>query len=111
LLTALPYLRNPWGVFVRDERPEQRIEYRLSGWLAKNLPGSRVYIASSLGFWSPAWNDIPQVGGISDQGMQNQIIALANWQVIRSDNTARDVYWLQALGADAVGGDGPRPHG
>ena len=93
---------------MRDARPEQRIEYRLSGWLAHNLPASRVYIASSLGFWSHAWNDIPQVGGVSDQGMQNQIIALANWQIIRSGNAARDIDWLKALGADAIVVHGPR---
>ena len=102
LVAALPYLGNPWGVYMGDDHPERRIEYRLSGWLARNLPGARVHIASSLGFWSHVWNDVPQIGGVSDQGMENQIIALANWQIIRNDNPARDVYWLQALGADAL---------
>ncbi len=102
LILALPYLRNPWGVYVRDDHPERRIEYRLSHWLARNLPGARVHIASSLGFWSYVWNDVPQIGGVSDQGMQNQMIALANWQILRGGKPVRDIYWLQSLGADAI---------
>ena len=101
-LVALPYLRHPWAVYVRDDHPQKRIEYRLSEWLARNLPGARVHTASSLGFWSCAWHDVPQVGGISDQGMQNQLIALADWQILADDKPVRDIYWLQALGADAI---------
>jgi len=98
----LPYVRHPWGIYVIDHHPERRIEYKLSQWLAANLPGERVYTASSLGFWSNVWHDVPQVGGISDQGMQNQIVALANWQVLVGDKPTRDIFWLQALGADAI---------
>jgi hypothetical protein len=87
---------------VRDDHPQRRIEYRLSEWLARNLPGSRVHTASSLGFWSYTWHDVPQVGGVSDQGMQNQTVALANWQILAGDKPVRDIYWLQALGADAI---------
>lgn len=102
LVLAFPYLRRPWAVYVPDHHPERRIEYRLADWLARNLPGARVYTASSLGFWSWVWRDVPQVGGISDQGMGNQTIALANWQILMGDKPARDIYWLQSLGADAI---------
>jgi hypothetical protein len=102
LLLALPYLRKPWGVYVRDPNPGARIEYRLSEWLVRHLPGARVYTASSLGFWQNVWHDVAQVGGISDQGMQNQTIALANWQIRQDDKAQRDIYWLQSLGADAI---------
>jgi hypothetical protein len=61
-----------------------------------------VYTASSLGFWSYVWRDVPQVGGISDQGMGNQTIALANWQILMGQKPERDIYWLQGLGADAI---------
>ena len=102
LVVAWPYLRHPWGVYRQDDHPERRIEYRLAGWLARNLPGARIHMASSLGFWSYAWQDVPQVGGVSDQGMGNQLVALANWQILKGAKPARDICWLQALGADAV---------
>ena len=108
LAVSLPYLRHPWAVYVPDYHPERRIEYRLTDWLARNLPGARVHTASSLGFWSGVWRDVPQVGGISDQGMGNQIIALANWQILMGEKPERDIYWLQALGADAIVVHGPR---
>jgi hypothetical protein len=102
LAIAFPYLRHPWAVYEVDAHPERRIEYRLAQWLAEHLPGSRVHIASSLGFWSYVWHDVTQVGGISDQGMQNQTIALANWQILFGDKPERDIHFLQALGADAI---------
>jgi hypothetical protein len=108
LALAVPYLLHPWRVFVADLHPERRIEYRLADWLARNLPGSRVHTASSLGFWSGVWRDVPQIGGVADQGMENLNIAMANWQIEVGDRAARDVYWLQALGADAVVVHGPR---
>lgn len=102
LFLAWPYLLHPWSVYVPDRHPARRVEYKLAGWLDRNLPGARVYTASSLGFWSNVWYDVAQVGGISDQGMQNQTVALANWQILMGDKGLRDVYWLQALGADAI---------
>jgi hypothetical protein len=108
LALAVPYLLHPWKVYVLDLHPERRIEYRLTDWLARNLPGSRVHMAGSLGFWSGMWRDVPQIGGVSDQGMENLNIALANWQIITGDRATRDVYWLQALGAGAIVIHGPQ---
>ena len=102
LWLAAPYIFHPWRVYVVDRHPERRIEYRLADWLARNMPGERVHAAGSLGFWSDAWRDIPEVGGVSDQGMENQNVAMANWQIQVGDRPARDIYWLQALGADAI---------
>jgi hypothetical protein len=102
LVIAIPYLRHPWRVYVADHHPELRIEYQLADWLATNLPGARVHTAGSLGFWSGAWRNVPQVGGVSDQGMENQLIAVANWQITVGHRPSRDVYWLQALGASAI---------
>lgn len=108
LALAVPYLLHPWKVYVADLHPERRTEYRLADWLARDLPGTRVHMAGSLGFWSGVWRDVPQVGGVSDQGMENLNIALANWQIEVGDRAARDVYWLQALGAGAIVVHGPR---
>jgi hypothetical protein len=101
-VVAWPYLRNPWGVYKADPHPERRIEYRLADWIARNLPGSRVHTVSSLGFWEYTWRDVHQVGGISDQGVENPVIVLANWQIREGHKPQRDIHWLQALGADAV---------
>jgi hypothetical protein len=40
--------------------------------------------------------------------MENLNLALANWQIAEGDRAARDVYWLQALGAGAIVVHGPR---
>lgn len=108
LVVALPYLRHPWAIYSHHDHPQDRIEYRLAEWIDRNLPGQRVHTASSLGFWSNAWYDVPQVGGASEQGLENQMVSLANWQILAGDKPARDIHWLQALGAGAIVVHGPR---
>ncbi len=102
LVVAFPYLRRPWGVFVPDPNPERRIEYRLTEWLHHNLPGARVFATGSLRFWYSVWRDLAEVGGGSDQGMLNPMMSMAQWQITMGSQADRDLYWLQALGADAI---------
>ncbi len=96
------YLRSPWSVYVVDPKPHDRIEYRLTEWIAQHLPGSRVFATGSLRLWYSAWRDVAEAPGGSDQGMQNQMVALAQWQITVGDRPERDIYWLQALGTDAI---------
>jgi hypothetical protein len=80
------------------------VEYRTTDWIARNLPGARVFAAGSMRLWYDAWRGGEQVGGGSEQGLENDMLVLAQWQVIRDGNadTARDIAWLQGLGADAI---------
>ena len=100
--SAYAYLASPWSVFAADRDYRQRVEYRLTDWIARNLPDARVFAAGSVRYWYNAWRNGAQVGGGSDQGLLNTVLVLAQWQVTRDNHPARDVAWLQDLGADAV---------
>ena len=96
------YLLRPWSVFVPDTNFQNRIEFRLTDWISRNLPGSRVFATGSLRFWYDAWHNNAQVGGGSEQGLLNWAVPVAQWQVTKDPAAGRDIAWLQALGADAV---------
>ncbi len=96
------YLARPWSVYSSDPGYRRRVEYRMPEWIARNLPGSRVFAFGSVSFWYTAWRDLPEVTGGSDQGMQTLMPALARYQIRVADDAQRDVYWLQSLGADAI---------
>jgi hypothetical protein len=104
---SFPYVSAPWSVYVPDPNWRDRIEYRMSNWLADELPGSRVFTSGSVSFWQSAWRDVAQVGGASDQGMQNLLPAVARYQIMVGDDAERDILWLQAFGADALVVNGP----
>lgn len=96
------YLRHAWTPFVRDIYYDRRIEYRVTDWMAKNMPGSRALATGSVRFWYNAWHDLPQVGGGSEQGVLNNIVMPAQWQIALGDDPEPSIHWLQCLGADAV---------
>ncbi len=96
------YLAKPWSVYSPDPDYRRRVEYRMTEWIAQNLPGSRVFPFGSVSYWYTTWRDLPEVVGGSDQGMQTMMPALARYQLRLGEDPWRDVYWLQSLGADAV---------
>ncbi len=96
------YASHAWKVFHEDADWERRIEYRLTSWLKESLPDSRVLATGSLRFWFNAWHDLAQVGGGSEQGVQNQRVVPGYLEVVVGENPEIAVLWLQALGADAV---------
>jgi hypothetical protein len=96
------YLADPWSVFVPARDYRDRVEFRVSDRIARELPGARTFAPGSIRFWYDAWRNEAQVSGGSDQGLLNGTIALAYWQITKDEVTGRDVAWLQAMGADAV---------
>jgi hypothetical protein len=48
-----------------------RVEYRVTDWLWKNMPDARAYPTGSVRFWYDTWHDLAQVGGGSEQGLLN----------------------------------------
>jgi hypothetical protein len=81
---------------------ENRVEYRMQDWVAKNHPKSRVMATGSVRFWYNTWNDLAQMGGGSEQGLINHHINLAYVRVSIEDNVQRCVEWLQSYGVDMV---------
>ena len=99
---AAKYLAAPWSVYSADPDYTRRVEYRMPEWVAKNLPGSRLFTFGSVSFWYTTWRDLPEANGGSDQGAQTLMPPLARYQIRLGDDPQRDIYWLQALGVDAV---------
>lgn len=101
-LFTLPYPRNAWRIFAEDTRPEARMEYRLTDWISKNLPGSRLFVDGSLRFWYNAWHNLPQYAGGSDQGMLNRGTLIGFWEMRMGEDPHPSTLWMQAYGVDAV---------
>jgi hypothetical protein len=100
--TARGYLRHAWQIFPRATDYQPRVEYRVTEWLAANMPGSRVYASGSVRFWFDAWHDLAQPGGGSEQGLLNGLVETAQWEVNLGTRPEPTVLWLQALGVDAI---------
>ena len=99
--TALPYVRHAWGVIVPDANYQDRVEYKLTEWMATHLPQARAVATGSVRFWYDAWHDLPQIGGGSDQGVSNQLANMAYTQVT-NDSLEVALQWMQSLGVDAL---------
>ncbi len=96
------YAWHAWDIYPRDPAPKSRVEHQITEWIAKNIPGSRVFVSGSVRFWYNAWHDLPQVGGGSEQGVLNGAIIPAMWEWILGTQAEPGVLWMQALGADAI---------
>jgi hypothetical protein len=99
--TALPYVLAAWALIVPDTRYQDRLEYKLTAWMAKNLPGERAFATGTIRFWYDAWHDLPQLGGGSEQGVTNQLVASAYW-LITNGPVSGAVDWMKAFGVDAI---------
>ena len=99
--TALPYARRSWSIIVPDPNYADRVEFKLTDWMAANLPAARAMATGSIRFWYDAWHDLPQLGGGSDQGVINQLVNRAYTQ-ITNDDFEIALNWMLALGVDAI---------
>jgi hypothetical protein len=96
------YLAHRRAPYRRAHDVQERPEYRLTKWLNENLPGARAMPCGSIRYWYDAWYDDAQSDGGSDQGMLNQLLPMAHWQITRGARADLAIGWLQALGVDAV---------
>jgi hypothetical protein len=101
-LPSLRYLRHAWSPFPKSPPLENVYEYKTAEWVHDHLPGERVLPSGSVRFWFDAWSDNAQTTGGSDQGMLNQIIPTATWQITQGDRPKLAELWLQALGTGAL---------
>lgn len=99
---AARYMRHAWSPFPQAKPLEDVYEYQISKWAHDHLPGARVLASGSVRFWYNAWFDNAQIDGGSMQGMLNQILPIATWQVTQGVEPEISTLWLQALGTDAV---------
>ena len=102
LATSARYVVNSRQLFQRYPNPEDRVEYQLQDWMAKNLPGARAVTAGSVRFWYNVWNDLPQLGGGSEQGLLNPHTQPPQWQIFMGPEADISTLWLQIMGVDAI---------
>jgi hypothetical protein len=102
LATSKGFVRRAWRMYPTDPNVKERVEYRMQDWIAQNMPQARTLAAGSVRFWYDAWNNLPELGGGSDQGLSNTISIPAQWQILMGDNAELSVLWLQVLGTDAI---------
>ena len=100
--TSVDYLRHAREIFVPDWNYQQRVEYRVTDWIARNLSGARCLVIGSIRLWYDAWNDLAQMGGGSEQGLINVLEPQAYYFVTHSPDAQTSIQWMQALGVDAV---------
>ena len=101
-LTSWGYVRHAWSMFPVAPNYQDRIEYRVSEWLWKNMPQARVHAIGSVRFWFDAWHDLEQLGGGSEQGVLNFGIEAPKWEITIGPDARPAVLWLESLGVDAV---------
>jgi hypothetical protein len=88
-------------------------EYRISRWFDAHMQGRRVYAPSAVQFWLNGFSDTSQLGGGFAQGIINNNLPGADFQIMsgmnageREGQIAAD--WFRVLGVHAVGVNGPR---
>ncbi len=101
-LPARAYLKEVYSPFWPSGPLQDQYEYGVTKWVGENLRGVRVFAVGTIRFWYDAWFDNEQPDGGSLQGMLNQNLVLAYWQVTADPNPDLAKWWLQALGTDAV---------
>jgi len=102
VVTAKGWVRRSHQLVEIDNNYKARIEYKIQDWVARNLPGARVLANGSVRFWYNAWNDLPQVGGGSEQGTLNIYSTHAYYGAAVNVPVEQSVAWLQAVGAGAI---------
>jgi hypothetical protein len=101
-LPATRFLPRAWRLYQPAGDYQQRVEYRISEWMAHNLPGARAMVTGSVRFWYDVWHDLAQVGGGSEQGLMNAMVPAAMFQIQAGEDPELATQWMLALGADAV---------
>jgi hypothetical protein len=104
LWSARHYVRRAWesNLFPPEPAYQERVEYRMSEWMATHFPQARTLVTGSIRFWWDTWHDLAQVGGGSDQGLLNQYQPPGAFEVTAGSDIEGAVRWLTAFGADAV---------
>ncbi len=95
------FLKHPWQYYVRADYT-QRHEYEISKWVHENIPGQKCMVTGTVRFWWNAWYSEAQVGGGSEQGLQNPNNMVMQWETQMGNNPERDLLWYKAFATDCI---------
>lgn len=90
----------------------QTVEYQASAWIARNLPGVRLFFPGSIAQWANAFTDVPQFTGGSwsmatNQSQQNADAAILFETGALDAGAKLSLTWLKAYGVGAIAVTGP----
>ncbi|MCZ2146220.1 MAG: YfhO family protein [Bryobacterales bacterium] len=94
------YITGAWNIYLPDANYQARVEYRITSWIAKNMPAARAYTTGSVRFWYDAWHDLAELGGGSEQGLLNPMVQPATWQLGGGDDAELGILWMLCTGVD-----------
>lgn len=93
-----------WRLQSVDAR--QSIEYQTAKWMEQHLPGERVMMPGSIGYWADAFENIPQAGAEPFTTSPNLTQYVAQYFISSGDGGDQagvlSTLWLKAFGARAV---------
>ncbi|WP_031497338.1 hypothetical protein [Bryobacter aggregatus] len=101
------FLRHPRAVAPPGVDPKATVYWRIPEWVAAHYPNSRTYVTGAVRFWYNTWHDLYQLGGSSEQGLQNPNIVPLQWEIILGRDPRLATAWLQLMGVDLVAVHGP----
>jgi hypothetical protein len=100
--TSWNYLMHRRSVFRTDYNLANRVEWQMQDWMARNMPHARAMAAGAVRFWYNVWNDLPQLGGGSEQGLMNPVTMPAQWDILLGEDPHLSILWMQTLGVDVA---------
>jgi hypothetical protein len=101
------YLWRHRSIFPKRMAPEDTVYYRIPAWIAANHPHSRSYVTGAVRFWFNTWHDLAQLGGSSEQGLENPMVMPSQWEILLGEDPRGAIAWLKAMGVDLVAVHGP----
>jgi hypothetical protein len=100
--TTHGYIQHAWHMFPLWPDYTNRVEYRMTDWLWKNMPNARAYPSGSVRFWYDTWHDLAQLGGGSEQGLLNGTVEPAQWETNLAEDPKPSILWMKCMGVDAI---------
>ena len=101
------YIRHPRGIFPLGTDYKTTVYWRTPEWIAANHPNARSYVTGAVRFWYNTWHDLYQLGGSSEQGLQNTMVMPSQWEIVMGPDPKLAIAWLQVMGVDLVAVHGP----
>jgi hypothetical protein len=102
------YIRHHRAIFPLPDDAKGTLYYQVPQWIAANHPEARSYVTGAVRFWYNTWHDLHQLGGSSEQGLQNTTVMPSQWEIVMGPEAPLAVAWLQVMGVDLVAVHGPQ---
>lgn len=102
------YLLHHRAIFPLPTDYKPSLYFQLPDWIHRNYPEARSYVTGAVRFWFNTWHDLHQLGGSSEQGLENQIVMPSQWEIVLGEDHRSATAWMQLLGVDLVAVHGPK---